>query len=50
CGNDADFDKNGGGTCDYPCAGDDSYICGGYLSFTVYKVGESSLYYVLTMK
>lgn len=43
CSSDDNFSVNGGGTCDYPCAGDDAYICGGYLSFTVYEVGESAV-------
>lgn len=33
---------NGIGECDYACAGDDTKICGGYWSFTVYDVGKDS--------
>ena len=41
CGaEDVDYAKFGVGTCDYDCAGDDAFICGGYLSFTVYEIGE----------
>lgn len=36
---DVDLDVNGAGNCDYPCPGDDSLICGGYLGFTAYDIG-----------
>ena len=26
--------------CDYPCPGDSEMICGGYLAFSAYEVGE----------
>lgn len=35
-----DLDVNGVGDCDYPCPGDDSLICGGYLGFTAYDIGK----------
>lgn len=36
-----DLAEFGTGTCDYPCAGDESLVCGGYLSFTAYDVGKT---------
>ncbi len=37
CGaEDSAYDTYGPGTCDYPCSGDDSQICGGYYAMSVY--------------
>lgn len=33
----------GVGICDYPCAGNDAQICGGYWAFTAYVVGEQHM-------
>lgn len=38
-----DIDRFGAGVCDDPCPGDDSFICGGYLAYTAYEVGERLL-------
>lgn len=44
CGADGEldrFDEDGpGAKCDYPCVGDKSSICGGYLAMTAYDIGE----------
>ncbi|CAM9138702.1 unnamed protein product [Ectocarpus fasciculatus] len=31
----------GPGTCDYPCKGDESLMCGGFWSFDLYFIGET---------
>lgn len=31
----------GEGTCDFPCSGDESSICGGFYSFTLYELTEA---------
>lgn len=35
------YADEGDAVCDYPCAGDDTMICGGYLTFTAYDIGET---------
>ncbi|CAN0458863.1 unnamed protein product, partial [Ectocarpus sp. 12 AP-2014] len=31
-----DYLRHGDGTCDYECSGDDSIVCGGFDSFSLY--------------
>ncbi|CAM9717047.1 unnamed protein product, partial [Ectocarpus sp. 4 AP-2014] len=35
--------RHGEGTCDYACTGDDSVLCGGILSFSLYELEEAVL-------
>ncbi len=32
--------RHGEGTCDFPCSGDDSTVCGGFYSFTLYELAK----------
>ncbi|CAM9530119.1 unnamed protein product, partial [Sphacelaria rigidula] len=42
CGDEStDFAVNGKSTCDIPCAGDSSDICGGYYAYTLFIVPKS---------
>lgn len=45
CGDDSvDLDfyaEDGDAVCDYACGGNDDMICGGYLTFTAYDIGQS---------
>ncbi|CAN0066373.1 unnamed protein product, partial [Sphacelaria rigidula] len=41
-GSNVDYTINGEGTCDYACAGDDSLICGGYYTFTIYRASTEA--------
>lgn len=40
------YDQYGEGTCDYPCAGDATANCGGYLSQAVYDIGALFCFFV----
>lgn len=42
-GEGADPTVNGAATCDYPCSGDGSIVCGGYDAFSLYDLGKSDL-------
>eukprot|EP00752_Nemacystus_decipiens_P012284 g10890.t1 len=35
--------RHGAGTCDYPCTGDDSIVCGGFDSFSLYHMEEGGI-------
>ncbi|CAM9971229.1 unnamed protein product, partial [Ectocarpus sp. 4 AP-2014] len=39
CGNNAAYNINGPGVCDFPCAGDASETCGGNFAMSVYSTG-----------
>lgn len=35
--------RHGEGTCDFPCSGDESIVCGGFDSFTLYELEGATL-------
>ncbi|CAM9620699.1 unnamed protein product [Ectocarpus sp. 6 AP-2014] len=39
CGDNADYDANGAGECELPCAGDSEETCGGHFAMSVYTHG-----------
>ncbi|CAN0284465.1 unnamed protein product [Ectocarpus sp. 12 AP-2014] len=40
CGNNAAYNINGPGDCDFPCAGDASETCGGNFAMSVYSTAS----------